>query len=203
MFYGVLAASGVVLLTDADHGKPVVECAGPSGVPDGYREDWVWVDTGDQLLHVCDVVPVEGTPEQAALALSRMQFQSIPDEYAYELRALADEWVAGVSYAVGQRVRHLGELYRCLQAHVSQADWAPEAAPSLWARVLPGQEGSGTEVGEWEQPDSTNGYQLGDRVTHDGHLWESTFDGANVWEPGATGTESLWKDLGPVEGGDA
>lgn len=203
MFYGVLAASGVVLLTDADHGKPVVECAGPSCVPDGYREDWVWVDTGDQLLHVCDVVPVEGTPEQAALALSRMQFQSIPDEYAYELRALADEWVAGVSYAVGQRVRRSGSLYRCLQAHVSQADWAPEAAPSLWARVLPGQEGSGTEVGEWEQPDSTNGYQLGDRVTHDGHLWESTFDGANVWEPGATGTESLWKDLGPVEGGDA
>lgn len=203
MFYGVLATSGVVLLTDSEHGKPVVECAGPSGVPDGYREDWVWVDTGEQLLHVCDVVPVEGTPEQAALALSRMQFQSIPDEYAYELRALADEWVAGATYDVGARVRRSGSLYRCLQAHASQADWAPEAAPSLWARVLPGQEGSGTEVGEWEQPDSTNGYSKGDRVTHNGHLWESTFDGANVWEPGATGTESLWEDLGEAEGSEA
>ena len=202
MFYGVLATDGVVLLTDAAHGKPISEQASIDP-PEGYVIRDVWVDTGAELVLCHDCVPEEGTPQEAALALSRLQFRSLPDEYAYELRALADEWVAGATYAEGARVRHAGELYRCLQAHASQADWAPEAAPSLWARILPGQEGSGTEVGEWEQPDSTNGYQLGDRVTHDGHLWESTFDGANVWEPGATGTESLWKDLGPVEGGEA
>lgn len=202
MFYGVLAADGVVLLTDAAHGKPISEQAAIEP-PEGYVIRDVWVDTGAELVLCHDCVPEEGTPQEAALALSRLQFRSLPDEYAYELRALADEWVAGATYDVGARVRRSGSLYRCLQAHVSQAGWAPEAAPSLWARILPGQEGSGTEVGEWEQPDSTNGYQLGDRVTHDGHLWESTFDGANVWEPGATGTESLWKDLGPVEGGEA
>lgn len=207
MFYGILAASGVVLLTDAEHGKPVVECAGPSGVPDGYREDWVWVDTGEQLLHVCDVVPVEGTPEEAALALSRMQFASLPDEAAYELRALADEYVDGMTcYGEGNeegmpvtRCRYVGRLFRFIGdgVQVMQPGWNPVDAPSLWAEILPGQDG---KVGPWVQPGSTNGYSEGDQVTHNGRLWESTAND-NVWEPGAVGAP--WKDKGPVEGGEA
>ena len=199
MYYGILIGDNVVALTDMAHGRPIVETAAPY-VREGYHVEESWRDDGMTITHCYEVVPDEGTAQQAALALSKMQYQSLPDEYAYELRALADEWMAGVSYAVGQRVRHAGELYRCLQAHTSQADWSPDAAPSLWARVLPGQEGSGEEVGEWEQPGSTNGYMTGDRVTHNDHLWESTADD-NVWEPGAVGAP--WKDLGPVEGGDA
>ena len=32
----------------------------------------------------------------------------------------------------------------------------------------------------------------GDRVKHNGKTWESLVDN-NVWEPGAQGTEALWK----------
>ena len=59
----------------------------------------MWVDTGTQLMLVYDVLPDEGTVEQAALALSRMQYQSLPESVAYELRALAPEYVPGESYA--------------------------------------------------------------------------------------------------------
>ena len=81
---------------------------------------------------------------------------------------------------------------KCIQAHTSQADWTPENAPSLYAKILPGQ--SGTEIGEWVQPDSTNPYMKGDKVTHGGKVWVSSVDN-NVWEPGATGTESLWTEV--------
>ena len=50
--------------------------------------------------------------------------------------------------------------------------------------MLPGQGGTG--IGEWKQPDSTNPYQKGDKVTHNGKTWESTADN-NVWEPGVYG----------------
>lgn len=56
-----------------------------------------------------------------------------------------------------------------------------QEAAIVVARVLPGQSG---EAGEWVQPDSTNGYAKGDRVTHLGKTWESDYDGPNVWEPG-------------------
>lgn len=35
-------------------------------------------------------------------------------------------------------------------------------------------------------------YQNGAIVSHNGELWESIFEGQNVWEPGAVGTESMW-----------
>ena len=44
-------------------------------------------------------------------------------------------WAAGVSYAVGQRVSYGGRNYQCRQAHTSQPDWTPTAAPALWLEV--------------------------------------------------------------------
>jgi len=122
----------------------------------------------------------------------------IPAEHACRMVSKFPAWAAGESYAPGWRVRWGDELFTCLQAHVSQEGWEPPAAPSLFARVLPGQAGSAEadagEPGEWEQPDSTNPYARGDRVAHGGKVWESLVDG-NVWEPGAVGTESLWAEV--------
>lgn len=203
MFYGQLVADNTVILTDDLNGKPIVEAPEPSNVPTGYTIKKHWVDLGTQICNVCDIVPIEGTPEEAALALSKIQFMSLPDEAAYEFRALADEYVDGTTcYGEGNdagmpvtRCRYAGELYRFIGqgVQVMQPGWNPVAAPSLWAQILPGQDGT---VGEWVQPGSTNGYSKGDQVTHNGHLWESTADN-NVWEPGAVGAP--WTDLGEVQ----
>ena len=88
------------------------------------------------------------------------------------------------SYAAGDRIQYNGKLYKCLQAHTAQADWNPVDAPSLWAEVLAGQDG--TAIGEWVQPDSTNPYMRGDKVNYNGKLYESEVDN-NVWEPGVYG----------------
>ena len=88
------------------------------------------------------------------------------------------------SYAAGDRIQYNGKLYKCLQAHTAQADWNPVDAPSLWAEVLAGQDG--TAIGEWVQPDSTNPYMRGDKVNYNGKLYESEVDN-NVWAPGVYG----------------
>lgn len=44
-------------------------------------------------------------------------------------------WEVGVKYVVGDRRRHGGKVYKCLQAHTSQADWEPPAVPALWVVV--------------------------------------------------------------------
>lgn len=117
----------------------------------------------------------------------------LSDDQALTVKNLYMDWNEnGISYSVGDRVNYNGVLYKCLQAHTSQSDWTPEVAPSLWTKILAGQEG--TSIGEWEQPDSTNPYGKGDKVTHNGKTWESLVDG-NVWEPGVQGTESLWKEV--------
>lgn len=59
----------------------------------------------------------------------------------------------------------------------------PTDAPSLFAKVLIPDE---NVVPAWEQPDSTNPYMVGDKVTHNGGTWVSVVDN-NVWEPGTYG----------------
>ena len=44
-------------------------------------------------------------------------------------------WEADTKYAGGDRRRHGGKVYKCLQAHTSQADWEPPAVPALWLVV--------------------------------------------------------------------
>lgn len=200
---GILIDDQRVLVTDAEAAKPVRDVPAPDA-PEGYAAKGEWVDAGTEIVRSWRLVPEGGTATDAAVELARIQARSLDDADAVRVAALYDEWSGdGVDYAVGDRVRFQGALVKCLQAHTSQPDWAPNAAASLWALILPGQDGSGVVAGIWQQPDSTNGYSKGDKVIHDGHLWESVFDGANVWEPGATGTESLWKDLGEWEGGEA
>lgn len=115
----------------------------------------------------------------------------LTDEQALKVIALYPLWDAAKTYAVGDRVRYAGNLYRCLTAHTAQAAWTPTDAHSLWAKVLTDPSG---EILPWVQPDSTNPYAKGDKVTHNGKTWESLVDN-NVWEPGAVGTESLWKEV--------
>lgn len=109
----------------------------------------------------------------------------IDDETALGAVTLFPEWDSAAAYEKDRRVRYEGVLYRCLQAHTAQADWTPEAAPSLWAKVLIPDE---NVIPEWEQPDSTNPYMKGDIVAHNGKVWISTVD-ENIWEPGIFGWE--------------
>lgn len=134
---------------------------------------------------------VQAEMQQAAIAVAQIQAQTLTDAQAITVKAIYPVYDPnGVQYPKDFKATYNGDLYKCLQAHTSQADWNPENAPSLWAKVLAGQEGTG--IGEWEQPDSTNPYMTGDQVTHAGKTWESLVDN-NVWEPGAQGTEALWK----------
>lgn len=112
---------------------------------------------------------------------------TLDDETALTGVELFPMWAIGRAYAVDDRVQHGGTLYKCVQAHTSQADWTPDAAPSLFARVLIPD---ATAIPEWQQPDSTNPYQKGDKVKHNGKTWESGIDN-NVWEPGVYG----WKEV--------
>lgn len=115
--------------------------------------------------------------------------QSVDDSTALEAVSLFRAWDGnGVSYTTGTKLKDEGVLYKVLQDHTSQSTWRPKDAPSLFAKVLiPDPE----TIPEWVQPDSTNPYAKGDKVTHNGKTWVSLIDN-NVWEPGATGTESLW-----------
>lgn len=129
----------------------------------------------------------------SVFTMAKMSAEEITeDEKALQVKELYDKWSgASVSYKTGKYLLYMEVLYKVLQNHTSQETWAPDTASSLYAKVLTDPTG---KVLPWEQPNSTNPYKKGDRVTHKGKTWESLVD-SNVWEPGAVGSESLWKEV--------
>lgn len=118
---------------------------------------------------------------------------NLDDTQALESKELFPLWSSEKEYAVDERVRYEDKLYKCLQAHTSQETWNPVDSPSLWAEVLIPDP---TIIPEWIQPDSTNPYMKGDKVTHNGFVWESLIDN-NVWEP-SDSLPTLWSKEGNV-----
>lgn len=114
-------------------------------------------------------------------AVMEQQATTLTDEQALEVPEMFAKWEPR-AYAKDERVRYDGKLYRCIQAHDANETWNPADAVSLWALVI--NEG----IPEWVQPDSTNPYMTGDKVTYQGRTWVSVIDN-NVWAPDVYGWE--------------
>lgn len=127
--------------------------------------------------------------QQMSLVISYMA-QHATDLTDDQLLAVSDTlpaWHVGVDYTPGMVVRHDGQLYRCAQAHTSQAEWAPDASPALWFPISYSEDG--TE--QWRQPTGAHdAYNVGDTVEHNGKKWRSLING-NTWEP-SDDVPTLW-----------
>lgn len=61
--------------------------------------------------------------------------QSLGDADALQIKTIYPEWEVNIEYTTRKKVQRNGKLYRCLQAHTSQSDWAPEVSTSLWTVI--------------------------------------------------------------------
>ncbi len=133
---------------------------------------------------------LEARQERMNLIIAKMSrvhsmAEKLSDEDASEFADLFPVWSGnGIELEAGQRVAYEGGLYKFLQAHTTQVDWTPRAAPSLFSPVIAADDPE--VIVEWIQPNSTNGYPKGQLVSHNGSVWQSTVD-ANTWEPGTVG----------------
>ena len=126
---------------------------------------------------------IKGEAEIKAAAHTAQRY--VPDEVAFaQPRILFENWSGdGEDYIAGDIRMHGGDIYRCISAHTSQPDWAPDAAVSLWVRIADPAEA----WPEWIQPvGGHDAYGIGAQVSHNGKHWASDVDG-NVWEPGVYG----------------
>lgn len=118
------------------------------------------------------------------------KLRSISDGAALKMPDVFPHWSGNSKeYVKDDKVLYNDVLYKVLQNHTSQGGWTPEAAPSLFAKVLTSTTG---EILEWEQPSSTNPYMKGDKVKFNGKIYESIIDN-NVWSPEAY--PQGWKEV--------
>ena len=156
-------------------------------IPDDF--DDYRIEDGELVHDPRDLPPVPFMAEEvlAVMLQETDALDSLPDSALAHMAPYMAAWQEDVAYAIGDKVQYQERPYRCVQAHTSSQEWNPADAVSLWARILVP---SPDVIPEWEQPDSTNPYMKGDKVTHNGHTWVSDID-YNVFEPGVYG----WKEV--------
>ena len=110
---------------------------------------------------------------------------TLTDEQAMAVATVYPAWTVNTAYAVGDIISYgtngVGDpqLYKVVQAHTSQAQWTPDAVPSLYDAF--GLDESGYPL--WAQPSGAHdAYSAGDIVNYNGTLYKSTING-NVWSP--------------------
>ena len=100
-----------------------------------------------------------------------LALEAASDDDAYIMRYLYEEWAPDMQYDVGERVLHGDNLYKCKQAHVSQAQYTPDLIPALWDIV--GADDSGSIDNPVEVPDTVSSmvYVKGKYYLEDGVLY--------------------------------
>jgi len=104
---------------------------------------------------------------------------------ALEIPEVFEEYKAGKQYEAGDIIKYganadgASQLYQVAQAHISQADWKPDATPALYRPV--GFTDGGAAV--WVKPTGAHdAYNTGDKVLYNGKIYVSLIDG-NVYSP--------------------
>lgn len=84
------------------------------------------------------------TAEEVTALLVRQQINTltVDDNTALRMLEFYPEWASDTDYTAGYKVQRSGRLWRCLQAHTSQAGWEPESAASLWTEICESHAGT-------------------------------------------------------------
>lgn len=163
--------------TDVFDGQPKEYIEGFRYVPQGQT----WTRADGAVFHGIMIAPAKDYNR----IMTDVAISYLDDDEAETVTVLFEEWASGVAYAVGDRRQYDGLLYRCVQAHTSQADWYPPAVPALWVRT------STEEWPEWVQPTGAHdAYNKGDKCSYKGKHWICTIDG-NVYAPDVYGWEEV------------
>ena len=84
-----------------------------------------------------------GCPADSIEDINAMRFtietamSLVSDTDAAETPSLSKAWVVGEQVGSGDRRYYAptGRLYKCRQAHTTQADWTPDQTPAMWAVI--------------------------------------------------------------------
>lgn len=196
VIYGAMVSNGDILLTDGSYGKPVLFADEPTNLPVGYKTSMRYQELSDRIQQVFDIVPVAGTAADAAVRLAEQQVQQLDDTSVLDFIALLPEWSAdGVEYKKDLKLQYNGDVYKVLQDHKSQADWAPDTAHSQFVKIDPVTEADPDAITEWveKQNGIDEGYKKDQVVTLDGKYYKSKQDN-NFYRPGSD-TSAAWEDV--------
>ena len=86
--------------------------------------------------------PLTESEVSRMLIAQQINTLTVDDNTALRMKEFYPEWAADTEYTAEYKVQRNGKLWRCIQAHTSQAGWEPENAASLWTEICESHAGT-------------------------------------------------------------
>jgi|GEM_PF-4083891 len=128
-------------------------------------------------------------------SITDADLDGLSEEQFADIAYLYPDWVSTKAYALDEKLRYEGVLYKVVQAHTAQPNWTPDTVPALYTKYR--DPAAGPQP--WVQPTGAqDAYVMDDLVTHDnpndgGAIWvyQSKL-ASNATEPGRDSTFDRW-----------
>lgn len=138
----VLDESGMPTGQTVDHERDMSEYSLSGDITD-HRDGTVSIKMGkptETESAKATVTALAGEPVTYARAVKlrpiiEQASESLSDGEAASVPELITAWAYPVAFAEGDRRSYGGKVYKCRQAHTSQADRTPDKTPALWAVI--------------------------------------------------------------------
>ena len=120
--------------------------------------------------------PLTESEVSRMLITQQINTLTVDDNTALRMVAFYPEWVDNAEYTAEYKVQRNGKLWRCRQAHTSQAGWEPENAASLWTEICE------SHAGTLDDPIPYSGnmaLESGKYYMQDGKVYRCTRDTGN------------------------
>ncbi len=120
--------------------------------------------------------PLTESEVSRMLIAQQINTLTVDDNTALRMVAFYPEWAENAEYTAGYKAQRNGKLWRCIQAHTSQAGWEPENAASLWTEICE------SHAGTLDDPIPYSGnmaLESGKYYMQDGKIYRCTRDTGN------------------------
>ena len=120
--------------------------------------------------------PLTESEVSRILIAQQIHTLTVDDNTALRMVVFYPEWAENAEYTAEYKVQRNGKLWRCRQAHTSQAGWEPENAASLWTEICE------SHAGTLDDPIPYSGnmaLESGKYYMQDGKVYRCTRDTGN------------------------
>ena len=120
--------------------------------------------------------PLTESKVSRMLIAQQINTLTVDDNTALRMTEFYPEWTADTEYTAEYKAQRNGKLWRCIQAHTSQAGWEPENAASLWTEICE------SHAGTLDDPIPYSGnmaLESGKYYMQDGKVYRCTRDTGN------------------------
>lgn len=115
----------------------------PSGIKEMTAEEIAAIEAESAKFEAYERTrPLTESEVSRLLIAKQINTLEVDDTTALRMVEFYPEWAAGVTYTAAYKVQRSGKLWRCVQAHTSQAGWEPENAASLWTEICETHDGT-------------------------------------------------------------